>query len=103
MSQATFFTTPSLGRHAVVLARGEVDLATTEALTTVVRHCLVDGYATIGFDMRAVTFMDCSGVSAMIDCHVDAAAAGAGLAVTHPSVAVSRILRLASADWLLAG
>jgi anti-sigma B factor antagonist len=105
MRQTTFATTTtttttSTDRDAVICARGDIDLASAPALKTAVLACLDEGCARIEIDMRAVTFMDCSGVNAIIDARAQATA-GSAVWLVQPSRSVLHVLRLAEVGALL--
>jgi anti-anti-sigma factor len=55
-----------VGDHAVVVARGEVDLATAPALIRKVSATLALPVTGITVDLAYVTFLDSSGVNALI-------------------------------------
>ena len=84
---------------AVILVRGELDLATAPQLDAAVASCLDRGYTTVEVDLHDVTFMACAGLNVLLDRR--ARAAGARLAIIRPSPVVARLLTLAGVSALL--
>ena len=78
------------GCHLVV--HGDVDVATAHLLSKAVRDALDRGRRDVTIDMRSVTFMDSTGLSAIITGRQAAVAAGGSLRVTDPSSAVLLVL-----------
>ncbi len=76
----------------VLLLDGEVDVATAEHLTDAVRDLTAPGAVVI--DMSGVSFMDSSGVRALLDAEELATGAGRPFAIVNPSRAVVRLLDL---------
>ena len=56
------------GNHTLLLS-GEVDLLTAPELEEAIRRLCVDGTTGIVLDLRKVTFMDSSGLRAMLSAH----------------------------------
>jgi len=77
----------------VVIAKGEIDLATADQLVTAV-EMLSDGGGPIILDLTEVEFIDSSGVRALLRCEQAAAEAGRAFALLRPSGPVARILDL---------
>jgi anti-sigma B factor antagonist len=103
MRRTTFSTSVTVaGRDAVVLVRGELDLATASALETAVMGYVDRGFSTVGVDLAAVTFMDTSGVNAIMACRQRATGPGATVSLSRASRSVRRILTLTETDALLA-
>ena len=75
---------------AVVHLRGEVELATVARLGAVLDHELVSGAIDILLDLHDVTFIDCSGVSVLVDTTHRAAERGVRLRIV-PSPALHRL------------
>jgi anti-sigma B factor antagonist len=80
--------------RAVVRASGEVDLATADRLTSVVRAAFGDGYRTVLADLTDVTFLDSSGTTALLACARSARRHGGRFAVVAPDSRVSRLLHI---------
>ena len=80
------------------VAEGEVDLATAEEFR---RRALdaMDGHGpTLTLDLSRVTFMDCSGLNALVLLRAEAIARGGHVTLTGPSTGVCRLLRLSGLD-----
>jgi anti-sigma B factor antagonist len=84
---------PGLAR--LVLA-GEVDAATRPRLDEAFAAAIAAGHREVHVDAEAVTFLDSSGVAAI----VDAIGAGATVEVHHPRPMVRRVLRLLAVQGL---
>lgn len=103
MDQTDFSTTITFpGERAVVLARGELDLASAPALEAALAGCLRRSCRSIGVEMWGVTFMDCAGLGAVLACRSRAGAAGRAMWVLRPSARVRRLLALTGTERLLA-
>lgn len=89
-----------LGLEPVLIrARGDLDMDSVPSLTTVLEPLLAKR---IELDLANVTFIDSSGVNALLSYHERCRAAGGRLVVLHPSRAVRQILQLLGVDRLLA-
>jgi anti-sigma B factor antagonist len=75
------------GDTAVIRITGEIDIASREALTNAAQQAIAAGASRIILDMSEVTFMDSSGISAVIT-----AQAIAPLTLRNPSDAVQRLI-----------
>jgi anti-anti-sigma factor len=80
---------PSTARVAVV---GEVDLATAHLLRTRLLGVLREQPAVIDVDLAGVTFLDCTGISALVAVRNAARHTGRQVWVIHPQPVVRRIL-----------
>jgi anti-sigma B factor antagonist len=89
------------GRAAVVTATGEVDLTNAEGFRDAMLSALNAGALGLVVDMTMTTFLDSSGVTALVRATRRAAASDATvrLAVTAPPVL--RVLNLVGIDRLL--
>lgn len=72
---------------AIVRLAGEIDVATSPLVTDAVREAVGRGATRLVLDMSAVTFMDSSGIAALITTR-----SAAPLVVRAPSDAVVRLL-----------
>jgi anti-sigma B factor antagonist len=82
----------------VVLVAGELDLSTADSLRTSLEP--LGGRVVV--NLAGVTFMDCSGVSVLVEAHNRLVAEGGGLRVRSPSVFVVRLLELLGmGDWIV--
>ena len=80
------------GQWCHLTVRGDVDIDTARLLGESVSDALDRGRRHITIDMRSVTFMDSTGLSAIITGRQAAVAAGGSLRVTDPSSAVLLVL-----------
>jgi anti-sigma B factor antagonist len=74
-------------RTAVVRVAGEIDCATSDRVTQASDEAVRDGATRLIFDMSAVTFMDSSGIAALI-----ATRSLADVTLRKPSPAVARLI-----------
>lgn len=86
----------------VVAARGELDLATAPQLEEVLLPALKDGGAVV-LDLRALEFMDSTGVRVIVASHVAAGESGGSLVLvrTDPEGPVGRVLEISGLDGIL--
>lgn len=89
------------GKTAVVAASGELDLATGPALRREVERLFGKGQTKVVVDLDAVTFMDSSGVSALMEAFRSAEAIGASFSVMRPQSQVQQVLEITHADRLI--
>jgi anti-sigma B factor antagonist len=61
------------GRSVRLTLVGELDLATADAFSETSHRLLADGFEHIVLDLRALTFMDSSGLRAVLELHRAAA------------------------------
>ena len=80
----------STGQTTVARFHGEVDVATAEQLTDTIRE--TEG--PIVFELSNVSFMDSSGIRALVEAQGLANGAGRHFAICCPSPAVARLLEL---------
>ena len=55
------------GQIAIIRIAGEIDLATRDTVTSAARAAVTAGATRVVLDLSAVTFMDSSGIAALID------------------------------------
>lgn len=82
------------GRVTVVAVSGEIDTATVGALRDAINAALAAGVTHLAVDMHEVTFIDSSGLGALISGYKRAERDGRALEVLDPSHVVERLLRL---------
>jgi len=83
--------------RTTVSVAGDIDLATAPRL----REVLLSVTGDVDVDLSAVTFMDSSGLNALIAGRKHASGAGHGFAVLHPPELVERAMQLTGlADYL---
>jgi anti-anti-sigma factor len=87
------------GGRAVVVPRGELDLATAPRLDEVVHAHLGAGHDVV-VDLRELDFMDSTGLRVLVAAHARARTDGTRFAITRPKEggAVARILTIAGID-----
>jgi anti-anti-sigma factor len=85
--------------RAIVLVRGELDLATAPDLEEVVAERLDAGQEVV-LDLRELEFMDSSGLRVLVVAHARATDGGPRFAVVRPREggAVAKILAIAGLD-----
>jgi anti-sigma B factor antagonist len=88
------------GGERVVTVRGELDLAVAESLSRTLEPLLRPG-AVVVLDGTDMTFLDSSGLRALLQTHKRAESAGAFFRVVAAQLPVRRVLELAGADTYL--
>jgi anti-sigma B factor antagonist len=84
-----------------VLVAGELDLATVGEVRDQIAALLDAGWRDVLIDLRELTFMDTSGVHALLDADQRARAEGVRLAVVVGSGPVRELLRITATDQIL--
>ncbi|MFE9172250.1 STAS domain-containing protein [Streptomyces kebangsaanensis] len=84
----------------VVAVVGEVDLDGSARFRDTLLSCLEGAPGTV-VDLSGVTFMDSSGINALITAHQVARAGGTRLRLAAPQEAVLRVLQLVGVDTLI--
>jgi anti-anti-sigma factor len=93
-------STETVDGVAVVSVEGEVDLVTSEQL----RGALLDALEESGrvtVDLTGLTFIDSSGLSALVDAHRRARDAGGVLILRNPTPMLRRLLDITRLESLL--
>jgi anti-anti-sigma factor len=86
----TSWPSPAVARMVVV---GEVDLATAHLLRDRVLDLLREQTpAVVDVDLAGVTFLDCTGISALVAVRAAALRVGGRMRVSHPQPIVRRLL-----------
>ena len=83
-----------------VTASGEIDMATVDQLKDTLTAVCVDG-ATVHLDFRDVTFMDSTGINALVIMDRRSKQRGGRLVLSAPSPAVLRLLGYTGAETVL--
>jgi anti-anti-sigma factor len=88
-------------RAVSVTGHGEIDMTTVDAL----RHTLSTVLSQerpqhIDVNLAEVTFMDSSGINAMMACRADASPSGCRITISHPVPMVRRVLSITGVDHL---
>ncbi|MFF5228797.1 STAS domain-containing protein [Dactylosporangium sp. NPDC000521] len=84
-----------IGGGIVIVARGELDYGATDRFRRCVERALQPPPGTLHLDLRLVTFVDSSGIGALVAAQRLAEHAGSRLVLEHPSAALLRALRSA--------
>lgn len=90
----TAFTTSVDGGVAVVRISGELDIASHDELLAHTEPLLGSDAVVVALDVAAVTFIDSSGLGALVRLQQQAVDAGQSLRLRNPPRSVSRILSL---------
>jgi anti-anti-sigma factor len=80
-------------RHTLTLT-GELDLATVADLDGMIEQACSDGAAELVLELRGLSFMDSTGLSAILAAHERCAEHGCELLLTRPQRTVERLLEL---------
>lgn len=99
----TFSTETIAPGVAVITAAGRLNLAAAQELRTVVRRSIDEGGSRVVVELSGVTFMDSSGLGALVACLKSARQAGGDLRIAAPSPQVSMVLELSNLDRVLVG
>lgn len=83
-----------VGGGMVIVVRGVLDYGSTDRFRSCVEQVLQPPPGVLYVDARLVTFVDSSGVSALVVAHKLAERAGTRLVLESPSGAVQRTLRV---------
>jgi anti-anti-sigma factor len=86
------------GSKANVVVRGELDVATTPELCAAIEAALADGALEVLIDCRAMTFIDSSGVGALLVLRKQLAARDGVLILFGPSEPVAQTLQTTGLD-----
>jgi anti-sigma B factor antagonist len=87
-----------VGRRVVLAAEGEIDLDSAPALPAAVDAALSRGARDVWVDLSDVTFLDSSGVHALLDARRRVGGNGCGFAVICPAGAARRTLLVSGLD-----
>jgi anti-anti-sigma factor len=82
-----------IGGGTVIVARGDLDHGAVERFRACVDQVLQPPPGTLYVDVRLVTFVDSSGIGALVFAHKQAERVGTRLVLQHPSDALLRTLR----------
>jgi anti-anti-sigma factor len=81
----------------VVTAAGEIDMATAPKL----RECLLGTSGKVIVDLRAVSFLDSSGIGVLVDAQNHLSEAGGSLTLRKPQAIVRTALEITGfASWI---
>jgi anti-anti-sigma factor len=82
----------------VVIAPGEIDIATCPGFLDALRDAIREAPARIAVDMTNVTFLDSSGMNALVQAKHLATEAGVGLAIISPNGLVRKAMTIGRLD-----
>ena len=88
------------GGDVVVTVRGEVDLVSSPELRRVLDEALTSS-PRVQVDLAGLTFIDSSGLSALVEAHRKAREAGGALVLLNPTSMLRRLLDITKLDSLL--
>jgi anti-anti-sigma factor len=86
---------------AIVVASGEIDLASADSIGAVLHDQLRRGRRHVRVDLTAVTFLDASALGMLLGAHYEFLANHGTLTLTGPGRAVVRLLRITGLDDVL--
>lgn len=95
--QLEIATASTDGRYVVEL-RGELDLATAERLQTAIDSAEVEPDGELLLDLRAVEFVDSTGLRVILTAHENLGERGVTMLVANGRPQVARLLALTGAD-----
>jgi anti-sigma B factor antagonist len=84
--------------HALLRVSGAIDVQSREALLTAGRAAFESDSPGLVLDLADVTFLDSTGIGALVELGHDAEDADAGFALRDPSPRVVRILAMTGLD-----
>ncbi len=86
--------TPAAGAVWNLVATGEIDLASAHVLSETIDAAIANGATLVVLDVRAVEFMDSSGLRAIVQCGQRLTAVDGRLLLTGMSGAVQRVFEI---------
>ena len=89
-----FVTSSGAGGTRTLCVTGDVDIATVDQLLTSARECLEDDTDTCEIDLSGVTFMDSSGLGALVRIRNLAHERGTKVLLTNVPASVSRLFEV---------
>ena len=84
-----------IGGGTVIVARGDLDYGAADRFRACVERALQPPPGTLYLDLRLVTFVDSSGMGALVSAHKLTERAGSRLVLESPSAMLLRTLRTA--------
>ena len=90
-----------VGSEVVVSLEGDLDLATVEPLSGILREILQQRPATVAVDLARVSFLDSTGIRCLVNAATAAETNGCNLVVRRPTATVVRVLGICGVDELL--
>ncbi len=101
MSSNVVAAVEQAGKWRQISLQGDVDMATTRHVETAVTSELDNGSDWLLVDMRRVTFVDSTGVTALFRAHEEAEGRGGALRVVVGEGPVRRVLSVSGIDQLV--
>jgi anti-sigma B factor antagonist len=97
------FTTERIDPDITVVAgSGKLNMVAAPQLRDTVRRSIDEGCARIVVDLSEISFLDSSGLGALVACLKSARQAGGDLRIAAPSKQVMMVLQLSNLDRVLA-
>jgi anti-sigma B factor antagonist len=103
MDPSTHFHIEIDTEHRDVIVAGEVDMVTSPAITSATTELNDDGPGDISLDLDAVTFIDASGVSAVVAADEEQTRRRSELHVRSRNAFVRRVFALCGLSRMLGG
>ena len=88
-------------QSAAVVVTGEIDLASADALAATLDEQLRCGLRYVTIDLAAVTFLDSTALSMLLDAHKEFLASNGTLTLTGLGSLAARLLRITGLDGVL--
>lgn len=82
------------GDHAMIQVGGEIDMATSRQLQTVLVDLVDRGFHQLIVDLEQVSFLDCTGIGMLVDARRRVREHGGSLTLVRPTPSVQRVLAL---------
>jgi len=91
-----------VGDDVVIRPNGELDVSTTHVLEACAQSAIETGTADVVFDLGGLTFLDSTGLQAIVAVHRRLATVGRRLRMRDATGPVRRVLELSGVDGLIA-
>lgn len=100
-SPASTFKIQRTGSRALIVLEGELDIVGAPELTAAIDGLLAEPGVEVVVDLRGLTFMDSSGLQALLHGHRQAQQAPGSFSLVRGSDAVMRVFELAGVNGLI--
>ena len=90
-----------LGSEVIVVLEGEFDMTSTTQFWTHIRQAFVTSATSITIDARGVTFIDSTGLGALLRARAEADERGVAFRFSDPSPMLRRVAQVAGIEDLL--
>jgi anti-anti-sigma factor len=87
--------------HVTLRLHGDFDLAATDLFAAVIGHHIATGHRYVRLDLSGLTFLDCTGLRALVAMHQQLDASGGRLTLARVGARTARLLRLTLLDEVL--